>query len=84
MTSTKPADPWPSITHLLDTGGQITLGQIFPIDCAITAGYEHNTLVMLQRREGETLPQMLDRLDASIERAWDNDEPIDEINPGGV
>lgn len=35
---------------------------------------------MLQRRDGETMTQMLDRLDACIAEVWDSEEPIDEIN----
>ena len=35
---------------------------------------------MLQRRDGETLVEMLDRLDAAIASAWDDEEFIDEIN----
>lgn len=61
-------------------GGQITIGAIYPIECAITACEADNVLVMLQRREGETLAQMLDRLDTCIAEVWDTEEPIDEIH----
>ena len=36
---------------------------------------------MLQRRSGETLQQLLERLDAAIDRAWTADQFTDEINP---
>jgi predicted RNase H-like HicB family nuclease len=36
---------------------------------------------MLQRRSGETLQQLLERLDAAIDLAWTTDQYTDEINP---
>lgn len=36
---------------------------------------------MLQRRPGESLDQLLTRLDLAIESAWANVTTIDEINP---
>jgi hypothetical protein len=41
----------------------------------------HNTLAMLKRRPGETLTQLLTRLDQAIERAWMEEIYTDEINP---
>jgi hypothetical protein len=35
---------------------------------------------MLQRRPGETLQQLLERLDAAIDLAWTSDQYTDEIN----
>jgi hypothetical protein len=60
---------------------EITLGQISRTEvCAITASDEDQCLAMLQRRKKETLVEMLDRLDAAIAHAWEDDEFIDEIN----
>ncbi len=73
---------WTHIQQLIDYGGEITLGAISRTNiCAITASDEDQCLAMLQRREDETLFEMLDRLDVAIEHAWDNEEFIDEINP---
>jgi predicted RNase H-like HicB family nuclease len=36
---------------------------------------------MLQRRAGETLQELLERLDAAIDLAWTTDQYTDEINP---
>ena len=69
-----------NIATLIDNGGQITLGALDPIKCAAIANDEHNCLAMLQRRPGETLQQLLERLDAAIDRAWTADEFTDEIN----
>ena len=40
----------------------------------------HNTLAMLKRREGETLGQLLTRLDLAIGKAFTEDVFTDEIN----
>jgi hypothetical protein len=40
-----------------------------------------NTLAMLKRRKGESLAQLLTRLDLAIARAQTEDVFTDEINP---
>ncbi len=37
-------------------------------------------LAALVRRQGESLEALLTRLDEALERNWENDEFIDEIN----
>jgi hypothetical protein len=71
----------PNITALIEEGGQITLGALHPIKCAAVANDDCNCLAMLQRRSGETLQQLLERLDAAIDLAWTKDQFTDEINP---
>lgn len=75
------ATRWQHIEELIDQGGDVTLGTISRHICAMTASDEDQCLAMLQRRDGETLVEMLDRLDAAIASAWDDEEFIDEINP---
>jgi len=65
---------------LIDNGGQITVGALRPIECAAIANDEENCLAMLQRKSGETLQQLLERLDTAIERAWTTGQFTDEIN----
>ena len=55
-------------------------GEIGPIRCAAVASDHHNMLAALQRRKGETLMQLLQRLDAALLRALEDDEFTDEIN----
>lgn len=43
----------------------------------------HNSLAMLVRRKGETLAQLLTRLDQAIAKALDDDVFTNEINPPG-
>ena len=69
-----------NIEALIADGGNITLGAIYPVECAATAADGHNNLAMLVRREGETLNVLLKRLDKAIGWYFDNDEFIDEIN----
>ena len=73
--------PLPHISRLIDEGGQITVGALRPIKCVAVANDDVNCLAMLQRRPGETLRQLLERLDAAIDRAWTTNEFTDEINP---
>jgi ribosome assembly protein YihI (activator of Der GTPase) len=69
-----------NIAALIDNGGQITLGALHPIACVAIANDDHNSLAMLQRRPRETLQQLLQRLDAAIDLAWNADQFTDEIN----
>jgi predicted RNase H-like HicB family nuclease len=70
----------PNIADLIDEGGQISVGGIGPIKCAAVANDEYQCYAMLQRRPGETLQQLLERLDAAIDTAITTEEMIDEIN----
>lgn len=75
-----PIDALRNITDLIDSGGQVSLGQLPPVRCAAVANDDHNCLAMLQRRPGETLHELLVRLDAAIALAWNEERFIDEIN----
>jgi hypothetical protein len=69
----------PHIADFLDEG-EITLGQMDPVGCVAIANDGHNTLAMLVRNDGETLAQLLSRLDQAIRKAIDEDIFTDEIN----
>ena len=60
--------------------GDITVGAIYPIDCAATAADGHNTVAMLVRRDGETLNALFKRLDNAIGKFYANNEVVDEVN----
>ena len=71
-----------NIAALIDGGGgQITLDALYPIARVAIANDDQNSLAMLQRRPGKTLQQLLQRLDAAIDHAWNADQFTDEINP---
>ena|SRR3990172_4054432 len=79
--ATDPTAPFPNLEEfVLHGGGQISVGEIGPIPCAAVASDDHNMLAALQRRKGETLMQLLQRLDAALLRALEYDEFTDEIN----
>lgn len=69
----------PNIAELI-ADGQITIGVLYPVGCVATATDRHNSLAMLQRRRGETLFQLLTRLDVAIAQAVNEDIFTDEIN----
>jgi len=71
------------LPHIADliADGEITVGVLYPVGCVAVATDGHNSLAMLKRRPGETLAQLLTRLDQAIERAWTEEIYTDEINP---
>lgn len=69
-----------NIEALIENGGEITIGAVYPIDCAATAADADQAVAMLVRRDGETLNSLLKRLDRAIGRFYDHDEFVDEIN----
>jgi hypothetical protein len=76
----QPDTPWPHIQALIDNGGNIAIGQIYPIPCAAVASDEHNMYVALLRRDGESLTDLLNRLDTALEAALTQEIYTDEIN----
>lgn len=69
-----------NIEALLDDGGQIMLGTVKPIVGAAVAHDGKQTLAMLKRRSGETVEQLLQRLDRAVYTAIDTGTRVDEIN----
>lgn len=80
-TSKPSAAPFPTLQAFIDSGGHINVGRIHPIECAAIANDGRTMYVALQRRDGETLMELLSRLDTSLQYCLDNDEFVDEINP---
>ncbi|MHB8656326.1 MAG: hypothetical protein ACYDA9_20920 [Terriglobia bacterium] len=70
----------PNIAELIDHG-EITVGVLEPVGCVAVASDEGSTLAMLARQNGETLLQLLTRLDWAIAKAYDEEVFTDEINP---
>jgi hypothetical protein len=78
-SSAADASSLPNIAALI-AYGEITVGVLRPVGCVATANDEHNCLAMLVRRRGETLAQLLARLDQAIDKAFTEDIFTDEIN----
>lgn len=74
---------WPHIAELLArSGGTITLGRIAPIEAAAIAIDEQTLFASLVRREGESVNQLLQRLDEAIGAALHQGAITNEINDG--
>jgi hypothetical protein len=70
----------PYIEETIENGG-ITIGIIPPLsECVAVAHEGRHTLAMLKRQKGESLAQLLSRLDLAIARAQTDDVFTDEIN----
>ena len=82
MKKTKKTGGALSLHHIseLIAYGQITVGEKFPMGCIAVAHDEHNSLAMLRRRKGESLVQLLIRLDQAIAKAHKEGVFTDEIN----
>jgi len=83
MTNTLQTDKWHNITELLDqAGGHISIGRMPPIEGAAIAVNDQALVAGLVRREGETFPDLLQRLDAAIGKALHEGVVTNEINGG--
>jgi hypothetical protein len=69
-----------NIEALIDGEGNITIGRIGPIRCAAVAADDDQALAMLVGRKDESFYNLLERLDAAIGMAWEQDIFTDEIN----
>ncbi len=79
ITSTLPDLPY--IEETIEQGG-ISIGIIPPVtECVAVAHEGRHTLAMLKRQKGESLAQLLTRLDLAIAKAQTDDIFTDEINP---
>jgi hypothetical protein len=76
----QPPSRWSQIQWLVDGEGEITIGRVGRVRCAAVASDGHNALAMLVRRRGESLEELLARLDEAIRLAVDEDTYTDEIN----
>ncbi len=80
-----PQRPTASLGHLQafldDTRGQITLGEIPPIRRAALAAQGKKVRVALVGRDGESIAQLLERLDSALGKALAEHATIDEVLP---
>jgi hypothetical protein len=79
VTST-PSAPFENFEWLIANGGSIHVGQVGGIDCVASAADRDICYAILARRKGETVLNLLHRLDKSIAIAAETSETIDEIN----
>ena len=73
-----------NIEWVIANHGSITIGDVgADVGCVAAAADQHMCYAMLARREGESLLELMGRLDRAIASASENSLPIDEINPPG-
>ena len=60
--------------------GETTIGSLRPVGCIVTAADEDCAYAMLVRRHGESLLQLLVRLDQAVDKALTLGIFTDEIN----
>jgi len=76
-------DQWPNIVELLDqAGGHIGIGRMPPLEGAAVAVTETELIASLVRRDGESFPELLKRLDAAIGKALHEGVVTNEVNGG--
>jgi hypothetical protein len=68
-----------ALQALMDDGGQVTLGAMGSIPAVAIAMTPKGMLVGLMRRKGESWPQLLIRLDATVVRAVVEDRIINDL-----
>jgi len=73
--------PLGNIDWLLAERGSITLNDMPPVGCIAAAADNHTCYAMLARRPGETVLELLQRLDKAIATAAETNTTIDEVNP---
>ena len=61
--------------------GQITIGNVRPVGCVAVAHDGRQTVAMLLRRKGESVTELLARLDLAIAKAFTEGIRVDEVNP---
>ena len=74
------SERWPNLQELLEGEGAINIGQLPPNYNAAVALEGRHVLAMLRIREGESLIDLLDRLEDAVAKAVDHGISIDEIN----
>jgi hypothetical protein len=83
MTDAQQKSQWPHIVELLDQeGGHISIGSMPPIEGAAIAVNGQALIASLVRREGESFPELLQRLDAAIGKALHEGVVTNEVNGG--
>jgi len=69
-----------NIEFLIDGNGAVSLGRVGRARCVATASDLDQGLAMLVRKPGESLLELLQRLDEAIEDAYERGIFADEIN----
>jgi hypothetical protein len=80
MTQKPSTVPYPALEALIGDGGQVTLGAVGPVRNAAIASMPTGMMAGLVRRKSETLPQILQRLDAALVQSVVENRIISEFD----
>ena len=73
-----------NLERIVDEEGGITVSVIESWGCIAAAAEKTHSVAMLRRRQGESLTELLQRLDAAVATAYATGSRVDEVNvPGG-
>ena len=75
--------PLPNIEWLLTEQGSFTVQELQGLGCIAAAADQDGSYAMLVRRDQESILELINRLDAAIARAAENNVVVDEVNPPG-
>lgn len=85
--SNQPTSSLSELAYIEETvaRGAITIGVVPPLkECVAIAHEGRHTVAMLKRQKGESLTELLSRLNLAIARAHTDDIFTDEINPANT
>jgi hypothetical protein len=74
-----PSGPWGALQAMMDDGGQVTLGAVSGIRAAAIATMPAGMLAGLMRRENESWPDLLIRLNAAVMQSVVDGRVINEL-----
>lgn len=73
-----------NIEWIIANQGSITIGDVGAgVGCVAAAADTHMCYAMLAQREGESLLELMGRLDRAIATASETSVTVDEVNPQG-
>lgn len=76
-----PSGPWGALQAMMDDGGQVTLGAISGMRAAAVATMPAGMLAGLMRRDNESWPDLLIRLNAAVMQSVVDGRVINELHP---
>ena len=69
-----------NLERMVDEDGGITVSVIESFGCIAAAAEKTHSVAMLRRRRGESLAELLQRLDAAVATAYATGSRVDEVN----
>lgn len=72
---------WPNLAVFVEAGGHITIGRVAPFDSVAIAANDAEVFAVLKPGEQESLPALLERLQAALMQATYSGEPVNEVGP---